>query len=231
MKNKSLKFSALALAFLLAISSVLPSCKNMTGTQKGAAIGAGAGAGVGALIGKAAGNTLVGALIGTAVGGTAGAYIGKYMDKQKKEIEETVPNAKVEEVNNGEALKVTFDSKVLFDINKYALKDQSKNAVKQLNEILIKYPDTEVKILGHTDDTGKDDYNMKLSQQRADAVKDYALSLGVNAKRLTAIGYGESQPIADNTTAEGRTENRRVEFLISANDQLKAKAKQQQSQR
>ncbi|POY39185.1 hypothetical protein C3K47_01430 [Solitalea longa] len=222
-----MKIKALLLAALLTIASIMPACKNMTGTQKGAAIGAGSGAAIGALIGHAAGNTAIGALIGGAVGGVSGAYIGKYMDKQKKEIQETVPNAKVEEINNGEALKVTFDSKVLFDVNKYDLKDASKNAVKQLAEIINKYPDTYVQIQGHTDNTGEDAYNMTLSQKRAEAVMHYAISIGVQANRLMSQGMGETTPIADNKTVDGRTQNRRVEFYIVANDKLKQEAAKQ----
>ncbi|MCO4292985.1 OmpA family protein [Solitalea sp. MAHUQ-68] len=222
-----MKIKALLLAALLTIASIMPACKNMTGTQKGAAIGAGSGAAIGALIGHAAGNTAIGALIGGAVGGVSGAYIGKYMDKQKKEIQETIPNAKVEEINNGEALRVTFDSKVLFDVNKYDLKDASKNAVKQLSEIINKYPDTYVQIQGHTDNTGKDDYNMTLSQKRAEAVMNYAVSIGVQANRLMSQGMGETTPIADNNTVDGRTQNRRVEFYIVANDKLKQEAAKQ----
>ncbi|UKJ07875.1 OmpA family protein [Solitalea lacus] len=226
-----MKIKALLLATLITIASVMPGCKNMTGTQKGAAIGAGSGAAIGALIGKAAGNTAIGALIGGAVGGVSGAYIGKYMDKQKKEIQETIPNAKVEEINNGEALKVTFESKVLFDVNKYDLKEASKSAIKQLSEILVKYPDTYVQIQGHTDNTGADEYNVTLSQKRAESVMSYATSLGVQANRMMAQGMGETKPVADNTTAAGRQENRRVEFYIVANDKLKQEAAKQQQKK
>lgn len=219
-----MKTKALVLAALITLVSIMPGCKNMTGTQKGAAIGAGSGAAIGALIGKAAGNTAIGALIGGAVGGVSGAYIGKYMDKQKKEIEETVPNAKVEEINNGEALKVTLESGVLFDVNKYDLKEASKKSVKQLSEIMVKYPDTYVQVKGHTDNTGKPEYNMTLSQKRAEAVMNYAISIGVDAKRLMAQGMGITEPVADNNTVEGRAQNRRVEFFIVANDKLKQEA-------
>ncbi len=191
---------------------------------KGAIIGAGAGAGAGALIGKAAGNTLIGAIVGAAVGGAAGAYIGNYMDKQAKEIEQDIQGAKVERV--GEGIKITFDSGLLFEVNKSDLNATSKQNLAELARILNKYEDTDVLIEGHTDDTGSEDYNLQLSQRRASTVSSYLATQNVSPVRFTNVGYGETQPIVVNDTPENRAQNRRVDIAIMANDKLKKIAKQ-----
>lgn len=226
--KKSIHTRTIAFALAVAVSSAaVTGCQSLTKTQKGAGIGAVAGGALGALIGKKAGNTAAGAIIGAAVGGTAGAFIGKYMEKQAEEIEREVPGAKVEQY--GEGLVVQFDSKVLFDFDSYALRAESKDAIAQLAEVLNKYDSTEVVIEGHTDNVGTDDYNLKLSRQRAEAVEDYALSLGVDRGRLSSKGYGEAQPISSNETETGRQENRRVQFVIVANEALKKEAEEQAS--
>ena len=175
---------------------------------------------------KKAGNTAVGALIGGAIGGTAGAFIGKRMDKQAAEIQKAIPNAEV--IREGEGIIVKFDSGILFDFDKYALKDAAKTNVQSLAASLNQYPNTNIKVIGHTDSVGSDNYNQKLSQRRAAAVKAYAVSQGVPTNRLETVGKGSSEPIASNATDAGRAENRRVEIVIVANDQLKEEAKQQQ---
>jgi outer membrane protein OmpA-like peptidoglycan-associated protein len=197
-------------------------CAGWSRKQKGAAIGAGAGGVVGAAIGKASGNTAVGAILGAAIGGAAGAYIGDYMDKQAAEIERDLQGATVERI--GEGIKITFDSGILFDVNKAVLKDKSKADLSQLAAILEKYPDTNILLEGHTDNTGTDEYNLDLSRLRSQSVANYLADQGVNPARFTIMGYGESQPIADNATEEGRALNRRVEVAIYANDKLKRTA-------
>lgn len=211
--------------FLIGLLIFLPfsSCQNWSKTAKGTTIGAGAGALAGAVIGKAAGNTTTGAIVGAAVGGAAGASIGYYMDKQAREIEEDLEGAKVERV--GEGIKITFDSGILFDVNSYTLRDVSKDNIAKLSEILQKYDDTNIMVAGHTDNTGTEEYNQELSEQRAMSVAEFAAFTGVEASRMTIVGYGEQQPIADNSTAEGRQQNRRVEIAIWANDELKEAAK------
>jgi outer membrane protein OmpA-like peptidoglycan-associated protein len=194
-------------------------------TQKGGAIGAAAGGVAGAVIGKQAGNTILGAIIGAAVGGAAGAYIGHYMDKQAAEIEQDLQGATVERV--GEGIKITFNSGLLFDVNKATLRDASKAELSKLAQILNKYPDTNILVEGHTDNTGSEEYNLELSRQRAQSVENYLASLNVNPTRFTIMGYGESQPIATNETAEGRQQNRRVDLAIMANDKLKKQAEKQ----
>eukprot|EP01012_Entosiphon_sulcatum_P061038 TRINITY_DN86336_c0_g1_i1.p1 TRINITY_DN86336_c0_g1~~TRINITY_DN86336_c0_g1_i1.p1 ORF type:complete len:226 (+),score=17.51 TRINITY_DN86336_c0_g1_i1:11-688(+) len=210
----------------LAIGSMaFQSCDSLTKTQKGAGIGAAAGGVIGALIGKKAGNTAVGALIGGAIGGTAGAFIGRRMDRQAAEIQKAIPNAEV--IREGEGIIVKFDSGILFDFDKTALKDAAKANVQSLASSLNQYPDTDIKIIGHTDSRGTEQYNMGLSERRAAAVKAYAVSQGVPASRLVTIGKGFSEPIADNETDAGRAANRRVEIVIVANDALKASAQKQ----
>jgi outer membrane protein OmpA-like peptidoglycan-associated protein len=202
---------------LMVIGSV--NCAGWTRKEKGAVVGAGAGAVVGAAIGKATGNTAVGAILGAAVGGAAGAYIGNYMDEQAAEIESDLEGATVERV--GEGIKITFDSGILFDVNKATLKEKSKTDLTNLAAILQKYPDTNILLEGHTDNTGTDEYNLELSRLRAQSVANFLSGAGVNASRFTIMGYGESQPIADNATDEGRALNRRVEVAIYANEKLK----------
>jgi outer membrane protein OmpA-like peptidoglycan-associated protein len=186
---------------------------------KGALIGAGTGAAVGGVIGKQAGNTAVGAIIGAAVGGAAGAYIGNYMDKQAAEMEADIEGAKIERV--GEGIKITFDSGLMFDVNKATLRSQSQQNLANLATILNKYPDTNILLEGHTDATGTDEYNLDLSRQRAQSVANYLSTQQVMATRFTIMGYGEAQPIATNDSSEGRQQNRRVEVAIYANDKLK----------
>jgi outer membrane protein OmpA-like peptidoglycan-associated protein len=199
-------------------------CASWSKTAKGGTIGAAGGAAVGAVVGNQAGNTILGAIIGAAVGGAAGAYIGHYMDKQAEEIEKDIEGAKVTRV--GEGIRITFDSGILFDVNKADLKPISKENIAKLATTLKKYEDTDVLIEGHTDATGTDEYNLELSKKRADAVANYLASLQVSPTRFTIMGYGESQPLMTNDTPEGRAANRRVELGIMANDKLKKVAEE-----
>ena len=219
---KSFKLPA---AVLLCMAVLLSAC-GASNTLKGTGIGVGAGAAVGAGVGAIAGNTALGAVIGAAVGGTAGALIGKKMDKQKKELETAIPDATIESVNNGESLKVTFDSGILFATNSSSVSDASKNALRNFSSSLKNNPDTYVKIVGHTDNTGRVDYNQTLSEKRAQSVFDYLQSQGVGNSRMTYEGKGIHEPVAGNNTAEGRALNRRVEILIMANEKMIQEAHQ-----
>ncbi|MGN6532477.1 MAG: OmpA family protein [Ginsengibacter sp.] len=198
---------------------------NATKTQKGAAIGGAAGAVGGNIIGRAAGNSTLGTIIGAVVGGGAGAIIGRDMDKQAEQIKNDIPGAKVERVDEG--IKVEFNEKILFAFSKSDLGDSAKNNLNKLVAILNKYPNTNIEIQGHTDSRGTDEYNMALSLRRANAVRDYLASQGIAGTRMTTRGFGESAPAYSNDTPEGMAQNRRVEFLITANDQMKADAKKQ----
>lgn len=207
---------------LLCIVVVIASCKSMSKTDKGVAIGAGTGAGVGAVIGKQYGNTAAGAIIGAVVGGTAGGLIGNYMDKQAAEMKRDLEGAKIERI--GEGIKITFESGLLFQVNSFSLSDDAKTNVEELSGILNKYEDTNVLIEGHTDNTGTEEYNKTLSVNRADAVASQLKSNNVKGSRITAVGYGEAQPLADNATEQGRADNRRVEVAIFANKKLQKAA-------
>jgi outer membrane protein OmpA-like peptidoglycan-associated protein len=214
------------LVAVLTISLVLMSfgCASWSKTAKGAAIGAAGGAVVGGVIGKIAGNTLLGAIAGAAVGGAAGAFIGRHMDKQAAEMRRDLQGARVERV--GEGIKITFDSGLLFDVNKYDLRAASQENLTKLAAILNKYPDTNILVEGHTDSTGTREINMPLSENRAKAVKDYLAMQNVLAARFTVHGYGPDQPLGDNATVEGRQTNRRVDLAIMANDKLKKVAQE-----
>jgi outer membrane protein OmpA-like peptidoglycan-associated protein len=198
------------------------SCASMNNRQKGAAAGGAAGAVIGGAIGKAAGNTAVGAILGAAIGGAAGIYIGNYMDKQAEEMERDLEGAEIERI--GEGIKITFDSGILFDIDKATLRNASRKNLRDLAEILEKYEDTNILIEGHTDNTGTDEHNLELSRQRAQSVANYLATLEVDPTRFSIMGYGESQPVATNETSEGRQQNRRVDLAVMANKELKQRA-------
>ena len=225
---KKIGFGILSIMLALNISSC-EATKNASNTQKGGAIGAAGGAILGAIIGnnvgkKGSGGEL-GAVIGGVVGGGAGILIGKKMDKQAQQIEEEIPGAVVERVDDG--IVVTFDenSGVYFDTNKYNINNASETLLNKLAGILLEYPDTNVIVVGHTDSTGADAYNMTLSQNRAFAVTNFFTGKGLISTRFTTKWFGEEQPIADNTTAEGRSKNRRVNIAIVPNEKMKEDAK------
>ncbi|MEP6628060.1 MAG: OmpA family protein [Ginsengibacter sp.] len=221
MKNlKNLLFALPVCAFLIM------GC-NATRTQKGAAIGGTAGAVGGAIIGKAAGNKTLGTILGAIIGGSAGAIIGRDMDKQAEQIKNDIPGAKVERVDEG--IKVEFNEKILFAFSKSDIGDSAKKNLNALVGVLNKYPNTNIEIQGHTDSRGTDEYNMALSIRRATTVKDYLQGQGIASTRMTIKGYGESAPAYTNDTPEGQAQNRRVEFIITANDQMKADAEKQAS--
>lgn len=229
---KKLTLSLAALAFM---ASSCETIKRTSNRDKGVAVGAAGGAVIGGIIGNNVGNknnTALGAIIGAAVGGVAGGIIGNKMDKQAEKIKTELPGAQVERV--GEGITITFDEKnpdgskagVYFATNKYNISSNSQLALTKLEKIFTQeYPETNILVEGHTDDVGKDDYNMGLSERRARAVGDYLIANGLSANRLTIKWYGESQPKYENTTAENRALNRRVEFVITANDKMKADAK------
>lgn len=216
----------ITMVLVLSLAFMSLSC-GMSRGQKGAVIGAGSGTVVGGVIGKKAGSTAAGAIAGAAVGGMAGAYIGKYMDKQAADIEEGVEGAEVERV--GEGIQMTFESGLLFDVGKASLGQETRANLNKFSEVLKNYPDTDILVEGHTDSTGSEESNLQLSKQRAQSVVNYLAGLGIDPRRFTIMGYGESQPIATNDTAGGRQANRRVEVAIMANEKLKETAKSESS--
>ncbi len=221
-----------ALAFTLILS--LGSCeatKNANNKQKGAVIGATSGAILGAIIGNnvgKGGNGALGAVIGGVVGGGAGVLIGDKMDKQAQKIEEEIPGAQVVRVDDG--IVITFDenSGVYFDTAKYNINAASQATLDKLANVLKEYADTNVLVVGHTDSVGADEMNMTLSKNRALSVTNYFVqNKGLSAGRFTTNWYGETAPVADNSTAEGRAKNRRVNLAIVPNEKMKNDAKQQ----
>lgn len=190
----------------------------LIGTGSGAAVGAG----VGALIGKDGKSAAIGAAIGTAVGATAGAIIGKKMDKKAEELAalEAATVETVEDANGLQAIKVTFDSGILFATNKANLSDASKNNLSKFAAQMVDLPETDITIYGHTDNTGTAAVNEKLSLQRAQSVADYLTVCGINVNRMTVEGKSFNEPVASNDTAEGRAQNRRVEVYITANENM-----------
>lgn len=216
------KFVIIGMIAVLVVSAI--GCQ-LSQSQKGAIMGSSAGAIIGAAIGKNNGNTAVGAIVGAAVGGAAGAYIGNYMDKQAAEIQNDIEGARVERV--GEGIKITFDSGILFDVDKSTLQPAAVTNIEKLAMILDKYSDTSILIEGHTDATGSEEYNMELSRRRTESVAAKLAASNVDPMRFTLFGYGEIQPVATNDTPEGRQANRRVEIAIMANDKLKKAAEQQ----
>jgi outer membrane protein OmpA-like peptidoglycan-associated protein len=221
-KLKIMRKLKVLFAGIIAIAVVLASCASMNKTQKGAAIGTAGGAAAGAVIGRAAGNTALGAIIGATVGGVTGAVIGNQMDKQAEELKKEVPNANVERV--GEGIIVELSDKVLFDFGKSDLTVASQQSLDKIIVVLNKYPDTNIEVQGHTDSKGSTEYNQGLSVKRATSVANYLNAKSIPDSRLTIKGYGEDAPKYTNDTEEGRTQNRRVEFLITANEKMKAEA-------
>jgi outer membrane protein OmpA-like peptidoglycan-associated protein len=210
------------IAGFLMIAIFSTSCKTWNKSQKGAVIGTAGGAAAGAVIGRVAGNTALGAIIGAAVGGVTGAVIGHKMDKQAEEMKKDIPDATVERV--GEGIIIEFNSKILFGFDQSALSADAKTNLAKLVTILKKYPDTNIEVQGHTDNTGTNTYNQTLSEQRAAVVSDYLSANGIPSSRLTIKGFGERAPKYANDTETGQVQNRRVEFLISANEKMKAEA-------
>jgi len=214
----------LKMGLLVAFSAafIFTGCASWNKTQKGAVIGTAAGGATGAVIGRASGNTALGAIIGAAVGGASGALIGNQMDKQAKEIQNTVPDAKVERV--GEGIVVEFSSNVLFSFDESNLSNDAKTNLDKLVTVLNGFPDTDIEVQGHTDNKGSDAYNQTLSEKRAGVVSGYLSGKGISHSRLNIRGFGENSPKYSNNTKDGQMQNRRVEFLITANEKMKAEA-------
>lgn len=219
MKINLFKSLCIAMCALVLFSG----CASMNNTAKGGVIGAVAGAALGAVVGKVSGNTAIGTAVGTAVGAGAGALIGNRMDKAAAAAAE-VQNATVETVtdaNNLTAVKVTFDSGVLFATNKYDLNSAAKKNLSDFAAVLKEYNDADVAIFGHTDSTGNDAINNPLSMNRANSVASYLKSLGVSPSQIKTVeGYGSKEPVADNSTADGRAQNRRVEVYMYASEAM-----------
>ena len=213
------------IALVLCSAILLSSCSTTKNSTKGGILGGAGGAllgaGIGAIAGKGKG-AAIGAAVGGAVGAGAGVMIGRKMDKQKAELEK-IEGAKVESVtdaNNLQAIKVTFDSGILFATGKSDLNNNSKTALTKFANSLKETPETDVTIYGHTDNKGTRELNQKLSNDRAAAVAKFLESNGIANSRMTSQGKAFDEPVSDNATEAGRTQNRRVEIYITANKQM-----------
>lgn len=202
------------ISLLLALGLLASGCKNMNNTTKGAVIGTGGGAAVGAVIGKTLGNTAAGAIGGAVVGGTAGAIIGGNMDKKAKELEEEMEDVTVQRVEEG--IAVSFDSGILFDFDSATLRREGYDNLRKLAEIMEEDNNTELMIVGHTDSRGDEDYNVSLSERRAQSASTFMVSQGLASSRIQIVGRGEYEPLSENETDAGRQKNRRIEVAIYA---------------
>ena len=228
---KKLNFMA---ALLISASLIFTGCDSMNRTAKGAIIGTGAGAavgaGIGGLIGKDGKSAAVGAAIGGAVGATAGAIIGKKMDKAAEEAAR-VEGAKVETIEDAhglKAVKVTFDSGILFAFNSSALNNTSKDALSKFAKILVENPTMDIAVLGHTDNVGTLAANQKVSLDRAKSVANYLVAQGGSRAQIKTVeGRDYSMPIASNQTVDGRAQNRRVEVYMYASEKMIEEAQQE----
>lgn len=221
MKLNTTKIASLFLGSAILLTSC-EAVQNANNQQKGTAIGVAAGAVLGGILGNNVGkgkNAPLGAVLGGIVGGAAGNVIGRKMDKQAKEISDTLPGAEVERV--GEGIKVTLkENMVNFGFDSSNLTSSAKTNLDKLAQVLVNNPDTNINIYGYTDSKGSDSYNLSLSERRANAVKSYLVSKGISSSRIFAMGRGENDPVASNDTEAGRAENRRVEFAITANEEM-----------
>ncbi len=225
------KLAILALATVIVSGATLSceSVKNTNKAQRGAAIGAVGGAVIGGVLGNnvgKGGNGALGAVLGGVVGGVAGGVIGNKMDKQAREIDQALPGADV--VRVGEGIKLTLgENAVRFDTNKSTLTSTAKANLDKLVKVFNDYPDTDIVIYGYTDNTGTPEYNLKLSGERAASVKNYLSGKGLKSSRFQTTGLGIADPIATNETPDGRSQNRRVEFAITANEKMVQEAQSQ----
>ena len=224
MKTRTIK-KALHYAFAIILITNIVGCKSMKNSELGGFIGAAGGAVIGGVVGhNVADDAELGAFIGGIVGASVGSIIGNKMDQQAKKIEEELPSVAVERVE--EEINIVFDetSGVYFETNKYELNESSRETIKKLANILYEYPNSNIRIEGHTDSVGKEESNFVLSKNRAMSVKDYLVSQGISEERFTVEYYGEARAVYDNETPEGRAKNRRVEVTISPNEELRRQA-------
>ena len=218
-----------SIAILACAMTVLTGCATLNNLAKGSLIGGVGGGAVGAGVGAAIGGdkgAAIGDAIGTAVGAGAGAIIGNVMDKKAEELAalEAAQVETVEDANGLKAIKVTFDSGILFATNKSNLSAEAKSNLKKFADEMKDLSDTDITIYGHTDNTGSAEVNERLSLQRANAVSAELQADGIAKSRITTEGKSFTMPVADNSTAEGRAQNRRVEVFISANQNMIAAA-------
>ena len=214
-------FPIVVLVTLLSLGSA--GCSSLSNTQRGALIGAGAGGAVGAVVGNAAGSTAKGAIIGAAVGGAAGAIIGSRMNDRAETLERELDDATIERV--GEGILVTFDSGILFGFDSSSLQAAARNNLGNLAHVLAEDSDDyELLVAGHTDGSGTEEYNQRLSERRASAASDFLATQGIPGAQIRVQGLGEMEPVASNETSAGQGANRRVEVAIFASAEYRDEA-------
>ena len=226
------KYTSLSLVVIFIFGLLISSCnavKNTNKTQRGVGIGAVAGAVIGGVLGNnlgKGGKGATGAVLGGVVGGAIGGVIGNKMDKQAREIEQALPGAEVERV--GEGIKLVLgENAVRFETNKATLTATAKANLDKLIPVFQSYADTDIVIYGYTDSTGKVEHNQTLSERRAASVRSYLDTKGLVGERFKTVGMGVNDPIATNETPQGRSQNRRVEFAITANEKMIEDAKKE----
>ena len=215
---KRLILIAAASALVLAGCAQNPYTSEQDKTAKGATIGAGAGALLGNVI-AGSGNKTGGTLIGAAVGATVGGLVGRQMDEQERQLRQDMQGTGVDVQREGDTIRLQAPESITFDTNSAEIKPQFRGALDQVAQSIRQYPNTVVRVEGHTDSTGSAAYNQNLSLNRAESVTSYLSRQGVEPSRMQAVGYGFSRPIATNDTPAGRAQNRRVEILILPQEQ------------
>lgn len=207
---KKIMTTLILIAFAVTLNACAGATHQESKTKTGVLVGAGVGAAAGQAIGRDTKGTLIGAAVGAAVGGIAGNRIGAYMDQQEQDLRNAVAYTDAASIQRSEdVLTATFKSDYLFDFDSAALKPGAYAELDRVANILVRYPQTRIRVEGHTDTKGSEVYNQRLSERRAEAVKSALVQRGVNTNRITTIGYGESQPISSADAL-----NRRVEIVI-----------------
>lgn len=216
------RFVSLALIVAAGATS-LGSCAKKW--QTGAVVGTAGGAVAGGAIGSATGSTTKGAIAGAVIGGIAGGIIGDQMDRHAAELKQNIRGATVERV--GEGIQITFDSGLLFDFDSDVLRPEARTNLGELARSFSKYDGSDILIVGHTDQTGTEQYNQALSERRANAAASYLVSQNVKGSRIQTMGLGEMEPVASNETEAGRQTNRRIEVAIYASKDMREAARRQ----
>mgnify|MGYP000915491427 FL=1 len=216
-------FVAAGLCLVFLVGCAAPQTKTQKGAVYGAAGGAVAGAVAGQVIGRDTKGTLIGAAIGAAVGGLGGAAVGRMMDNQEKDMREAMAASEAAQISReGNMLAVTFKGDVTFDTDSAEVRPGLLSEIDRVAGVLRSYPDTYIRVEGHTDSVGSEDYNMGLSQRRANSVKNLLVQRGIADNRIEAVGFGEALSVATNDTEAGRQKNRRVEIKIAPKSQNQA---------
>jgi len=198
-------------ALMLTLLSCAGATRQEKGTATGAAIGAGIGAGLGQAIGRDTKGTLIGAGIGAVLGGIAGNQIGAYMDRQEQALRDAMAESDAVNIQRTQdVLSATFKGDIFFDVNSSTMKPGAYSEIDRISKVLNNYPQTMIRVEGHTDSTGPEDYNQRLSEKRAETVKNALVNRAVDSKRINAVGYGELQPISSDNAI-----NRRVSIVIT----------------